>query len=151
MTGARHDRLTRALIALGCVLLAAGCTAPPGAVSTAPPAGTRFDGLYQGENQLVRGGGYLCGPPAHADAVAISQGGFAYPFPVNPPRTTPMPVQVAADGSLNGQMQYLVQDYDPRANIRPVWVTLSGRISGATLDAIVVDERCSRRLLLQRR
>jgi hypothetical protein len=141
----------RALLSLACVVAMTGCVATPGPVPTAPPAGSQFDGVYQGENQLIRGGGYLCGPSAYPEAVTISQGAFAYPFPVNPPRTTPLPVQVAANGSVDGQLQYVVQDYDPRPNVRRVWATLSGQISGATLEAIVVDERCSRRLLLQRR
>jgi hypothetical protein len=157
MPSPRHRRRlrcapgVRALPALAWVMAVSGCVAPPGPMPTAPPAGTRFDGLYQGESQLIRGSGYLCGPPAYAEAVTISQGTFAYPFPVNPPRTAPLPAQVAADGSVEGQLQYVVQDYDPRANVRRVWATLSGRISGAILEAIVVDERCSRRLLLQRR
>lgn len=141
----------RLLAAAGCLLaLLAGCTGSPDTGPAAPSAGSRFDGSYQGENRLLSGTDYMCGPPNYPQAIVVSRGVFVYPFPVNPPRTTPMPVQIAADGSIHGQMQYVVQDYTPRSNLRTVWVTVTGQVSDATFDAVATDERCRRRLLLQR-
>jgi hypothetical protein len=152
MSSHRQAISLRHLVPAGCLLvLMAGCAGVPGAGPTAAPTGSQFDGLYQGENRLIRGDGFLCGPPSYPESIAVSQGGFAYNFAVDPPRTTPMPVQVAADGSVRGQMQYAVQDYTPRSNIRTSWVTVTGQISGPMLDATVADERCSRRLILQKR
>jgi len=134
-----------------CLLaLVSGCAGIPATGPAVPGAGSRFDGSYEGENRLIGGGGYLCGSPGYPEAVVVSQGTFTYPFAVNPPRTTPMQVQIAADGSVHGQMQYVMQDYTPRSDLRTLWVTVTGQVSGATLDAIATDERCRRRLLLQR-
>jgi hypothetical protein len=144
------NRFPHNLIAsVGCLLaLLAGCA--PGDSPAIPAAGNQFDGIYQGENRLVGGGGYPCGPPSYLESVTVSHGAFVYQFAVNPPRTTPMPVQILADGSIHGQMQYAIQDYTPRPNIWTTWVTVTGRINGATLDAVAADERCTRRLILQK-
>jgi hypothetical protein len=47
-------------------------------------------------------------------------------------------------------MLYATEDYWPLYQIRNAWVTISGRITGGTLDATIVDYRCTRRLTAQR-
>ena len=60
----------------------------------------------------------------------VRGGRFDYPFAVNPPRTAPIPVQIAADGTFAAQMQYGTEDYRPRSRLRTAWVTVTGRIDG---------------------
>jgi hypothetical protein len=125
--------------------LLAGCSTGP----AVPAAGREFDGTYTGENTLIRGGGYPCGDPAYAERLVVADGRFDYPFAVNPPRTAPLPVQIGADGTLAGQMQYLTEDYlSLRGSYNPLttWVTLRGHISEGVLEATVTDYRCTRRL-----
>jgi hypothetical protein len=140
----------------GCAfVLACGGTAVPGgplpAQSTAlPVAGTQFDGVYAGQNAAVSGWGFWCGAPAYPETIAVSGGRFDYPFLVNPPRTAPVPVQVAADGTFAAQMQYGTEDPGPRALYVNAWVTVTGRISATELDATVTDLRCVRRVTARR-
>jgi len=147
---ALRDRLGRLFLPLGGALaaLAAGCAAVPGGMQA---AGNQFDGVYAGDNQLVRGFGFVCGSPDDSLSLTVHDGRFDYPFAVAPPRTVPLPVQIAADGSFSGQMQYGTDEYLPRSNYRTEWVTVNGRITGATLDATEVELRCTRHLTLQRR
>ena len=129
--------------------LLGGCAFGPAAAPT-PAAGTEFDGQYVGQSTLTRGGGYVCGTPGFPSSLVVRDGRFAYPFEVNPPRTAPVPVQVAADGTFAGEMLYATEEYWPLYQIRNAWVTISGRITGGTLDATIVDYRCTRRLTAQR-
>jgi hypothetical protein len=123
----------------------AGCHAP-----LPPPAGARFDGEYFGQDTLIRGGGYPCEPAIATLGVAVRDGRFDYPFPVNLGRTAPVPVQVAADGTFAGQMLYGTDDYTPRSLPRNAWVTVRGRIADGTLEAVITDYRCTHRLIARR-
>jgi hypothetical protein len=137
-------------IVLACLLLLiAGCASPAGV--PAVPAGSRFDGVYQGHTALVRGGGFLCGRPDLPDSITVTDGRFEFPFQVDPPRVTPIPVQIAADGSFEGSIQYGTVDYSRFSNYRNAWATVTGRIAGNVLDATEDDYRCARRSVLQRR
>jgi hypothetical protein len=121
-----------------------GCAAP-----AEPAAGTQFDGSYAGQNTLVRGWGDLCGTNTYSERLTVRGGRFEYPFAVNPPRTVPIPVQIAADGTFTTQMQYGTEDYWPRSRLRTAWVTVTGRINGGMLAATIDDYRCTRRLTVQ--
>jgi hypothetical protein len=135
-----------ALLATWTLAVPAAC-APP----TASPATTAYDGTYTGQASLVSGGpGFICGELTQPLTLVVRDGRFDYPFEFAPPRTTPLPVQIAADGSLNGQMQYGTVDYTPRRDYLTAWATVTGHISGTTLEATVADLRCVRRLVVQR-
>jgi len=121
-----------------------GCAAPAG-----PPAGPQFDGSYAGQNTLIRGWGYMCGAPSYSERLTVRGGRFDYQFAVNPPRTAPIPVQIAADGTFAAQMQYGTEDYWPWSRLRTAWVTVTGRVDGGTLAATIDDYRCTRRLMAQ--
>lgn len=140
-------------IILTCLLpslaIVTGCATPVGAPPI--PAGTRFDGVYQGRTELLRGVGFQCGQPDLPDRIIVRDGHFDFPFQVDPPRTTPIPVQIAADGSLEGSIQYGTVDYSRFSNYRNAWATVTGRISGNVLEATQTDYRCARRSVLQRR
>jgi len=147
---ALRDRLARLFLPLGGVLaaLAAGCAPVPDGM---PAAGNRFDGIYAGDSQLVRGFGFLCDPPAYPQSLTVRDGRFDYPFVVSAPRTAPVPVQIAADGSFAGQLQYGTVEPFRLMEYQTAWVTVRGLIVGATLDATVADQRCTRHLVLLRR
>jgi hypothetical protein len=137
----------------GCAFaLAGGCTMQPGTPPAAalPPAGSQYDGIYLGQNDAVSGQGFLCGAPAYPETIAVSGGRFNYAFPVNPPRATPVPVQIAADGTFAAQMQYGTEDFGPRSRYITAWVTVTGRIAAGELDAMVTDLRCVRRVAARR-
>src|SRR4249919_564783 len=131
-----------------CALFLVGALA--GCAPAVPAAGPEFDGAYRGQNTLIAGGGYLCGDLSHPEAFAVSGGRFAYSYAVNPPRTVPIPVQIGADGSIRGQLQYGTDDYLPRSIYRNVWVFVSGGIADGTLRATITDNRCTRQLTAQR-
>jgi hypothetical protein len=134
----------------GCALgLGSGCAAGP---TAAPPlTTTQFDGDYAGDNTLIRGSGVPCGALAYPQAVAVSAGQFSYPFATNAPVTAMVPVQVAADGTFNAQLQYGAPDFTPRGLMRIEWLTITGQITGAALHATVTDYRCTRQLELAKR
>jgi hypothetical protein len=138
----------------GCaVVLGAGCASLSGRLPPAPAlpaAGSQFDGLYVGQNDAVSGWGFLCGAPAYPETIAVSGGRFDYPYPVSPPRTTPVAVQIAADGTFAAQMQYGTEEIGPRSRYITAWVTVTGRIAAGQLDATVTDLRCVRRLTARR-
>jgi hypothetical protein len=135
----------RPLAALGCAgALAAGCTPGPG------PAGTQFDGSYQGENRVVRGFGFVCDPPGYQDAVTVRDGRFNYTFVDSLARPTPIPVRIAADGTFSGQIQYGTDSTNRWGQMIVVWATVRGRINGTMLEATAADFRCTRDLTLQR-
>jgi hypothetical protein len=141
------------LLAASGVLLSAGCGALPGGPAAAPAvpaADARFDGVYAGRNVAVSGWGFLCGPPTFEQTIVVSGGGFDYPYLVSAPRTTPVPVQVAADGTFRGSIQYGTEDFGPRSRYINAWVTVAGRIAGDDLDATVSDLRCVRHLTARR-
>ena len=121
-----------------------GCAAP-----SVPPAGSQLDGSYTGQNTLTRGWGYLCGAISYPASLTVSGGRFDYPFAVSvsPPRTVPVPIQIAADGTFAGQLQYVTKDYFPMPYDRTTWVTVTGRIAAGALDATITDYRCTRRLM----
>jgi hypothetical protein len=149
LTGGGPARL---LLLAGCVLTSAGgCTSLSG-VPPAPAAGTQFDGVYGGQDTLISGVDFQCGAPSHSQTIAVIGGRFEYPFEVNPPRTAPLIVQVAADGSFSGQMQYGVDEdlMFRRQQFRTAWATVTGRIAGPVLDATIDGYRCVRRLTAQR-
>jgi hypothetical protein len=135
----------RFVVVLGCLVTSgAGCS------TTAPPMSTAFDGTYVGQDSLTGGGGYLCGLPVRDLTITVRNGEFDYPFQVAPPRDAPLPARIAPDGTVTGEMQYGTSDYTPRRDYVTAWVTLSGRITGTTLDATIVDLRCARRLIARR-
>ncbi len=131
--------------------LLSGCSDLSGAASSLPPVGSRFDGTYVGQNSLVSGWGFICDRPLYQETVTVRGGRFDYPFAVSPPRTAPLPVQIAADGTLHGQMQYGTEEFTPRGRYMTAWVVLAGRITEGVLDATVTDLRCVRRLTASRR
>jgi hypothetical protein len=61
-------------------------------------------------------------------------------------------VQIAADGTFRGQIQYWTDTYDLNLSEGlTVWAIVNGRINGSALEATVADFRCTRQLMLQRR
>jgi hypothetical protein len=115
-----------------------------------PPAGTRFDGDFAGQDTLIRGGGWVCGTAGYPLALSVREGRFDYPFAVNLTRTTPVAVQVASDGSFVRQLQYGTQNYTFSSLPMNDWLTVRGRIAGGTLDATITSDRCTWRLTAQR-
>ena len=135
---------------LCCMLsgLLAGCATAP----AKPPAGPQFDGVYQGDNRLVRGFGFLCEPADIPRAVTVQGGQFDYPFPVNAPRTAPLHVQIAEDGTFYGAMQFgMVTTTHFGANYKTEWAIVSGGISGSELQGTLSSDECTRQLTMQRR
>jgi hypothetical protein len=132
---------------LGCIgLLAVGCTGPP-----VPAAGDQFDGTYQGDNRVVRGFGWVCAPPSYEDGVTVTAGRFNYTFVDQLAQPALIAVQIAADGTLRGRIQYLTDSGNQsQSQGLTVWAIVTGRISGAALEATVTDFRCTRQLILQR-
>jgi hypothetical protein len=134
-----------------CFAMLVGCFLGGCAPITAPTAGTQFDGSYAGQDTLLSGVAFQCGDPTLPVRIEVHDGRFAYPFQVSPPRVAPLPVQIAADATLGGQMQYGTGDDRPRlSSFVADWVTLRGRIVGSTLDATITTMRCMRRLTVQR-
>ncbi len=132
-------------------LVVLGGCAPITGAPAGPAAGTHFDGSYIGQDTLVNGVAFQCGEPTLPVRIEVRDGQFAYPFQVSPPRTAPLPVEIAADGTLGGQMQYGTGEDRPRhSSFVADWVTLRGRITGPTLDATITTLRCERRLATQR-
>ena len=129
-------------------LLASCATIPP--AGPLPPASTAFDGNYAGQDMLISGGGFVCGAPSYPLTVSVSGGRFDYPFAVNAPRTAPLPVQVAPDGTLMGELLYGTLDYTPVSRYYNTWALLRGQTAGGVLDAVVWDERCVRRVTARR-
>ena len=140
--------LGRALPALCCLwAFAGGCAGPP-----APAAGDQFDGTYRGESHVVRGdGGFVCAPRDALASVTIRNGQFDYVYTnYELAAPAPIPVQIAADGSFSGQIQYAADAYMRwGGTIITTWAMVRGRIAGKTLDATVSDYRCARQLQLQ--
>jgi hypothetical protein len=108
--------------------------------------------VYVSQDRLLGGVAFQCGAPDLPEAIEVRDGRFAYPFQVSPPRVAPLPVEIAADGRMAGQMQYGTGD-EIRAlsRDRVDWVYLSGEIVGTTIDATITTQRCERRLAGQRR
>jgi hypothetical protein len=125
--------------------LAGGCTGP-----SVPAAGNQFDGTYQGENRLVRGSGWVCAPPSYQDTVAVRGGRFDYTFTTyDLAKPAPIPVQVAADGTFKGQIQYGTEAWNWRGEMLVAWAIVRGRINGKALEGTVADQNCTRQLMLQ--
>ena len=138
---------SRVLPALACLSLAAGCAGP-----AIPVAGNQFDGTYEGESHIVRGdGGYVCSPQAAPVSLVVRNGRFAYIYKnYDMAAPAPIPVQVAADGTFSGQIQYVAETYSRwSGGIVTTWAMVRGRIAGKILDATVTDFRCARQLDLQ--
>jgi len=137
-----------------CGLALAGCVGFAGTTPSVPAAGSQFDGSYVGQDILLSGVAFLCGAANLPESIEVKNGQFAYPFQVNPPRVAPLPVQVFADGTLVGQMQYgtLLEEDSPWFGFPRIdWLTLRGRITGGALDATITNIRCVRRLMAQRK
>ena len=131
----------------GCAVVLAGCVGPG-----LPPAGPRYDGVYVSQDRLVSGVAFQCGAPDLPERIEVRNGRFAYPFQVSPPRIAPLPVEIAADGSMAGQMQYgMGEELFGFSRDLTDWVFLRGRISGTTMDATITTTRCARRLAGQHR
>ncbi len=142
--------LPRLALCCALALLLTGCAA----TAPRPPAGPELDGVYQGTSRLVRGGGPLCGAPDEQLALIVRDGQFDYPFLVNAPRTAPLHVQVAIDGSFRGDMQFGVVEprgRDALSEYRTEWATVAGRIGGSTMEGTVENLECTRQLSMQRR
>ena len=138
----------RRLAALGCVgALVVCCTGP-----AIPAAGNQFDGTYQGDNRVVRGFGWVCAPPSYPDAVTVTAGRFNYTFVDQLAQPALIPVQISVDGTFSGRIQYLTDSGNQsQSQGLTVWAIVTGRISGAALEATAADFRCTRQLMLQRR
>ena len=139
----------RALPAMACLcFIAGGCSGPP-----VPAAGNQFDGTYQGESHVVRGdGGYICAPHDAPLSVVIRNGRFDYIYKnYDMAAAAPIPVQIAADGTFSGQIQYAAETYMrwSGGGIVAAWAMVRGRIAGKTIDATFSDYRCARELQLQ--
>jgi hypothetical protein len=131
----------------GCAVLV-GCAGTP----ASPPAGTRYDGTYVGQDTLVSGAVFQCGAPELAETIGVRGGRFDYPFQVSPPRVAALPVEIAADGTMAGQMRYGTGEEIPGfSRDRIDWVFLRGGMSGRTMEATITDVRCVRRLTAQRK
>ena len=131
-------------------LLLTGCAAPV----LGPPAGPEFDGVYQGASRLVGGGGPLCGTPDEQLSLTVRDGQFDYPFLVNAPRTAPLHVQIATDGSFRGEMQFGVAELRGReaaSGYRTEWATVTGHIGGSTMEGTIKNLECTRQMSMQRR
>jgi hypothetical protein len=128
----------------------AGCAGTPGAAPGGPIVATQFDGRYVGHDSLVSGPDFLCGAPSYPETIPVLGGWFYYPLVLTPPRTAPLPVRIAPDGTLSGQMQYGTQEFGPRERYRTAWAGVTGRATGSMLDVTLVNERCVRRLVAQR-
>ena len=136
-------------VALVAGILLASCVAMS-PTPLQPSTTTAFDGSYTGQDTLISGGGFVCGAPNYPLTVSVSGGRFDYPFAVNAPRTAPLPVQVAPDGTLMGELLYGTLDYTPASRYYNTWAILRGQIASGTLDAMVWDERCVRRVTARR-
>lgn len=131
----------------GCAAVLGGCAIPPGPV----PAGTQYDGIYVSQDTLVAGVAFQCGSPDLSGDIRVRDGRFEYPFQVSPPRVAPLPVTIAADGSMAGQMQYGTgQEIPEFSRDRVGWVYLRGRVYGTAMQATITTMRCERRLTGQR-
>ena len=107
--------------------------------------------MYVGQDSLVRGGdAFLCGLPTRDLSFTVRNGQFDYPFQVAPPRTAPLPVRLAADGTVAGQLQYGTSESAFRREYITAQAILSGRVTGDTLEATISDLRCTRRLIARR-
>jgi hypothetical protein len=100
---------------------------------------------------VVRGFGWRCDPPSYQDAVTVTAGRFNYTFVAELARPALIPVRIAADGTFRGQIQYGTDAIDRWGHTIIVLATVTGRIDGTALEATVVDFRCTRQLMLQRR
>jgi hypothetical protein len=134
------------LAALGCLCaLTGGCVAP------IAPAGNQFDGTYQGDSRLIRGFGYVCALPAASTSVTVHGGRFDYIYDnYDLARPAPIPVQIAADGTFSGQIQYLVPSLNRWGTTPAAWAMLRGRVAGKALDATLTDYHCTRQMDLTR-
>jgi len=138
--------LTLRLLAL-CPFVLGGCAM----ATPTPVAGTQYDGVYIGQDSLVSGVDFQCGAPALQEQFEVRGGRFYYPFQVSPPRVAPLPVLVATDGTVAGQMQFGTGDEIREFSRDSVdWVYLRGGITGTTMDATITNMRCVRRLIAHR-
>ena len=130
-----------------CTLLLGGCAIPP----PLPPAATQYDGVYVGQDTLVSGVDFQCGAPNLHPRLDVRGGRFDYPFQVSPPRVAPLPVQVANDGRMAGQIQYGTGDEIREfSRDRVDWVYLRGVITETVMDATITNIHCVRRLIARR-
>jgi hypothetical protein len=60
-------------------------------------------------------------------------------------------VQIAADGTFSGQIQYATDSPNRWTGLIIVWAMVTGRINGTVLEATVADYRCIQHLMLQGR
>jgi hypothetical protein len=131
----------------GCAVVFGGCAITP----RLPPAGPRYDGVYISQDTLMSGVAFQCGARDLPERIEVRDGQFAYPFQVSPPRVAPLPVEIAPDGAMAGQMQYGTgEEIYAFSRDRTDWVFLRGRISGTRMDATITTARCARQLAGQR-
>jgi hypothetical protein len=91
-------------------------------------------------------------PPSYQDAVTVKAGRFNYTFVDQLAQPAPIPVQIAADGTFRGRIQYWTESTNQnQIEGLPVWAIVTGHIAGTSLEATVADFRCTRQLMLQRR
>jgi len=130
---------------LGCLCaIVGGCAAP------IVPAGNQFDGTYQGDGRLTRGFGYVCAVPPPSTSITVRDGRFDYIYDnYDLAKPTPIPVQIAADGTFSGQIQYLVPSWNKWGSTPAAWAMLRGHVSGKVIDATLTDYYCARQLELQ--
>jgi hypothetical protein len=139
--------MVRLCLPVVCPFVLGSCAIPP----PLPPAGTQYDGTYIGQDSLVSGVDFQCGATVLPARLEVHGGHFYYPFQVSPPRVAPLPVQVAVNGMMAGQMQYATGDEIREFSRDQVdRVYLRGGITGTTMDATITNMRCLRRLIAQR-
>ena len=137
----------RILSALGGLCALTGSCAAP-----IVPAGNQFDGTYQGDSRLIRGFGYVCAVPAPFTSITVRDGRFDYIYDnYDLARPAPIPVQIAADGTFSGQIQYLVPSWNRWGTTPTAWAMLRGRVAGKALNATLTDYYCTRQMDLQTR
>jgi hypothetical protein len=144
--------ITTSVIAIGVITVGVSAALTGSAsASNGAPATTQFDGVYAGESVLTGGWGYVCGAPSYPVSVSVKDGRFDYTVPIVPTATPLVPVQIAANGSLNGQALYAAETFAAIGPaFRSTWVTIVGHTTGQQMDAEQRDYRCVRHMVLQR-
>jgi hypothetical protein len=144
--------LAAALIALasaasGPTSLALGAQASIDAAPAVAAGTYRFDGAYAGYSTITRGFGTPCTNPNLSPGLIVSEGRFSYPFWTAEGQELHIPVQIRADGSFSGSLEYQTDSFDVARAVR---AGIRGRILGQTLQGLETDLRCSHQFVLQK-
>jgi hypothetical protein len=107
----------------------------------------QFDGTYRGNSSLVRGWGYACGTSDLSRSLVVVNGEFDFPFQIDPLEIRQVPVKILADGSFTAHLQFGTGGESSPYISRIV--TITGHMTGQTLQATVSDLDCSRNIFLR--